>query len=112
MLIATLRDKGHCPCPRCLTTFDTVSELGTVQDIASRQTMIRTASVQDALVLNARKLIYKDGYVVTANRVENLLREQSLVPTRVCSLSPNLIRTINCSYRMHLRPDLAGSAWN
>ncbi|KAL7281107.1 hypothetical protein ACG7TL_004414 [Trametes sanguinea] len=83
MLLATLRDKGRCPCPRCLTTFDQIHKMGTPDDFEAR---VRTArppmSSHDNLIQEARELVYHDGYVVNSDHVEALLREQSLVPTR------------------------------
>ncbi|KDQ54440.1 hypothetical protein JAAARDRAFT_60806 [Jaapia argillacea MUCL 33604] len=76
MLIATLRDKGRCPCPRCLVTFDTIPSLGTPHDREAH------SEARQQLVANARKLIYKQGYVVTSEHVDALLKEQSLVPTK------------------------------
>lgn len=37
-----------------------------------------------ARVESARSAIYEKNYAVNSNAVENLLREQSLVPTTVC----------------------------
>ncbi|KAI0667060.1 hypothetical protein C8Q78DRAFT_1140637 [Trametes maxima] len=83
MLIATLRDKGRCPCPHCLVMFNTVHEVGTSGDrdgrcLNTRETIIQ----QDERVQEARKIIYNDGYVVNSDRVEELLREHSLVPVK------------------------------
>ncbi|KAL7281058.1 hypothetical protein ACG7TL_004360 [Trametes sanguinea] len=83
MLLATLRDKGRCPCPRCLTTFDRIDRLGTPEDIEARKLNTRAPTAeQDRYVQEARELIYDSGYVVNSDHVEALLREQSLVPTR------------------------------
>ncbi|KDQ54663.1 hypothetical protein JAAARDRAFT_696959 [Jaapia argillacea MUCL 33604] len=91
MLIATLRDKGRCPCPRCLVTFDTIPSLGTPCDWEARDTDMRADSeARQQLVVNARKLIYKQGYVVTSEHVDALLKEQSLVPTRLLLLGFNI----------------------
>ncbi|KAI0057240.1 hypothetical protein BV25DRAFT_1812761 [Artomyces pyxidatus] len=82
VLIATIRDKGRCPCPRCLITFDKIPELGSAADRDLRATNIR---YDDALrrqaVEDARDLIYRDGYVVNSERVDNLLKAQSMIPT-------------------------------
>ncbi|CDO68243.1 hypothetical protein BN946_scf184842.g6 [Trametes cinnabarina] len=83
MLIATLRDKGRCPCPHCLINFDAIENMGTSDDSENRSRNIRgTVAEQDARVQEARNIIYNEGYVVNSDHVENLLREQSLVPTR------------------------------
>ncbi|KAI9057376.1 hypothetical protein FKP32DRAFT_1745228 [Trametes sanguinea] len=83
MLLATLRDKGRCPCPHCLITFDHIHELGTSEDSEARQLNARAPSrEQDSIIQEARDLIYNSGYVVNSEHVETLLRPQSLVPTR------------------------------
>ncbi|KAI1791105.1 hypothetical protein LXA43DRAFT_889833 [Ganoderma leucocontextum] len=99
MLIATLRDKGRCPCPRCLTNFDRIPALGTTSDRERRQTDCRTSQHRpdnanaappspttsnttpspEMAVQQARDLIYNDGYVVNSEHVERLLSECSLI---------------------------------
>lgn len=84
VLIATVRDKGKCPCPRCLVTFEKIPSLGDADDRACR---IQTARVDDALhrevIQDARQFIHQDGYVVNSDKVEELLQPESLVPTVV-----------------------------
>ncbi|KAI9059259.1 hypothetical protein FKP32DRAFT_1580468 [Trametes sanguinea] len=83
MLLATLRDKGRCPCPHCLITFDHIHKLGLPEDAEARQLNARAPSrEQDSIIQEARDLIYNSGYVVNSEHVESLLRPQSLVPTR------------------------------
>ncbi|KAJ8494675.1 hypothetical protein ONZ51_g2145 [Trametes cubensis] len=82
VLIATVRDKGRCPCPRCLVTFDQVPNLGEDDDTTLRSASQRAPSaVQQQSIQDARELIYRDGYVVNSERVEALLQPTSLVPT-------------------------------
>ncbi|KAI0038329.1 hypothetical protein FA95DRAFT_1232934 [Auriscalpium vulgare] len=82
VLLATIRDKGRCPCPRCLMTFDDIPNLGTAADMQSRQTAKRyDDGLRREAVSAARDLIYNDGYVVNSTKVEELLKPQSLVPT-------------------------------
>ncbi len=107
MLIATLRDKGRCPCPRCLVVFPDINKIGTSEDSDSRHRNARdTVEVQSDLVQQARGIIYDDGYVVNSDRVETLLREHSLVPTVVCSVhreGPTELTTAPASFRMPSR---------
>lgn len=85
VLIATVRDKGKCPCPRCLVTFEDIPNLGEEDDEAIRTTQRRGPSTAHSqAVLDARDLIYSDGYVVNSERVEALLQKESHVPTKVC----------------------------
>ncbi|KAI0719739.1 hypothetical protein C8T65DRAFT_736307 [Cerioporus squamosus] len=83
MLLATLRDKGRCPCPRCLTSFSEISELGTAADREAHQARARPpAPEREPIIASARELIYGSNYVVNSEHVEGLLAEQSLVPVR------------------------------
>jgi anti-sigma28 factor (negative regulator of flagellin synthesis) len=40
--------------------------------------------IRQKKVADARKLIYEKNYAVDSKRVEDLLKEESLVPTDVC----------------------------
>ncbi|KAI0257901.1 hypothetical protein BC834DRAFT_838237 [Gloeopeniophorella convolvens] len=83
VLLATIRDKGLCPCPRCLVKFDEIPALGTEQDRKIREERARKDNLaRKELVEQARVLIYKNGYVPNSVRVDELLKSQSLVPTR------------------------------
>ncbi len=85
MLIATLRDKGLRPCPHCLVTFAQIPDLGTPADYALRKTLARKDDMTRRLAVEeARRLIYEGGYVVNSERVEQLLKVTSAVPTKVC----------------------------
>ncbi|TBU38655.1 hypothetical protein BD309DRAFT_1083909 [Dichomitus squalens] len=83
VLIATIRDKGHCPCPRCEVTFDDIPQMGedADRDIRNMQARTRSNSLQEK-VLDARNLVYEEGFVVNSKRVEELLQNKSLVPTK------------------------------
>ncbi|KAJ7076247.1 hypothetical protein B0H15DRAFT_790815 [Mycena belliarum] len=82
VLLATLRDMGKCPCPRCKIAKEDIPDLGTDADAKVRVDAIRRDdSLRREKVAAARKLIYEDGYVVNSARVEDLLKSESLVPT-------------------------------
>ncbi|KAI0634460.1 hypothetical protein C8Q77DRAFT_1217600 [Trametes polyzona] len=82
VLIATVRDKGRCPCPRCLVTFDDIVHLGEESDRNLREDRRRADDqLRMDKVSDARSLIYNDGYVVNSTRVDEILQDQSLVPT-------------------------------
>ncbi|KAH7924391.1 hypothetical protein BV22DRAFT_1195981 [Leucogyrophana mollusca] len=79
VLIATIRDMGGCPCPRCLIKKDQIVGLGTRADQELRTNQARTDNeARRTKVASARDLIYKHGYVVTSEHVENLLKPESL----------------------------------
>lgn len=90
-MLATIRNLGDCPCPRCLVPLSQANKFGTPED---RQSRVSEAQVDDNVrqtkVSKARKLIYgKPGakknanYGVGSAAVERLLKKQSLVPTDV-----------------------------
>ena len=120
--MATLRDKGLCPCPRCLVRTSEIPELGTAADRARRETSARhdDAERRDK-VKTAVSLIYDKGYAVNSVHVENELKEQSLIPTEVCAwpryLSKDVshLRSPGRGHRMHSRTlsatSLSSSSW-
>ncbi|KAJ3709517.1 hypothetical protein C8R42DRAFT_699992 [Lentinula raphanica] len=80
VLLATIRDKGLCPCPRCLVNKDKLDLMGQVRDMAMRVDHVRTYLA--AKVKSARHLIYKLGLPITSKRVDDLLKDTSSVPTK------------------------------
>ncbi|TFK48374.1 hypothetical protein OE88DRAFT_1713963 [Heliocybe sulcata] len=82
VLLATIRDKGGCPCPRCLIMKDKISRLGQVADMRCQY---RDARVDDEerrqKVQTAIDLVYKRGFAVNSAAVERLLKPESYVPT-------------------------------
>jgi hypothetical protein len=91
ILIATVRNLGTCPCPRCLVPLTRVHNLGMVRDMNQRVTMARVDDNQRRHnVSSARRFIYELNYSVNSTAVEALLRQESWVPNVVCSqLLPN-----------------------
>lgn len=62
--------------------------MGTAIDKRRRQTMARTDSEHRVRVVeSAREFIYEQGYTVNSDKVDKLLGDESLVPTRVFYLS-------------------------
>ena len=61
-----------------------VPEMGTPNDMRRRQQLVRTDdNSQQEKVLCAQELIYERNYAVNTLKIEELLRDQSLVPTTV-----------------------------
>lgn len=83
VLIATIRDKGLCPCPRCLVRKSEFDKLSQKLDAHYHITQART--YLGDIITSARNFIYKLGYGIGSAAVERLLKEQSWVPTRVCA---------------------------
>lgn len=61
-------------------------------DLKQRQTLLRIDdNVRQNKITTSRSLIYDSGYGVRSNRVENLLKEHSLVPTSASSNPAGLV---------------------
>lgn len=87
ILVASIRNLGKCPCPRCKILLSDVHELGTDEDTRNRQLLVRRDGPDRVeRVQAARELIYEANYAVTTPQVEALLRGDSLVPTSVSDL--------------------------
>jgi hypothetical protein len=83
VLLATIRDKGLCPCPRCLVTKSKLDALGTRQDISVRLKKFREFMADR--VTAARQAIYVQAKSIRSTIVENILKSFSGVPTTVSS---------------------------
>lgn len=81
VLLATIRDQGLCPCPRCTVPKSLLDRLATKSDLKSRVNDIRVYLRQR--ILDARTFIYKMALPITGVAVENILKPTSLVPTMV-----------------------------
>ena len=67
-----------------------VHNLGTAKDARERETLARVDdNVRQSKIKSARTHIYESGLGVMSAAVEDLLKDQSLVPTSVsCSVCP------------------------
>ncbi|KIJ42710.1 hypothetical protein M422DRAFT_170788 [Sphaerobolus stellatus SS14] len=84
VLLATIRDKGLCPCPRCYIRKEQIDSMGTDLDMARRQNPnhIRKDDYSRRYdVSKARSLIYEKGVPVNGKGVDNILKNTSRVPT-------------------------------
>jgi hypothetical protein len=85
ILIASIRNLGLCPCPRCLIPLNRVHNLGMVRDMNQRKTLARVDDIhRQSKITAARRVIYEKHYQVDSTAVENLLQEESWVPNEVC----------------------------
>jgi hypothetical protein len=76
--------------------MDQIMNMGTPEDLQQRMAGARVdSSKRQTLVQDARKLIFKEGYVVNSKHVEDLLKPMSLVPTTVSHTNPNYFACIN-----------------
>ena len=91
-LISLIRNNGNRPCPRCLIPKSKLQNLGMKLDIKHRKSMARVIDHrQKQKITTARSIIYEKGYAVDCEAVENILKEQSLVPNNV-----SLLMKVNC----------------
>jgi hypothetical protein len=90
-LIASIRDMGNFPCPRCLIPLSRVQNMGTALDRKQRKTLPRVDDeTRRSNIRNAREIIYQNNYAVDSTYVEDILKNQSLVPT-VVSIMTDMI---------------------
>ncbi|KAG2737582.1 hypothetical protein P692DRAFT_201681626, partial [Suillus brevipes Sb2] len=69
VLIATIKDMGSCPCPRCLIPKVSFDLLGLFRDMRDRAASLRVYSI--AKVTEARQFIYRWGNTVDGTKVQN-----------------------------------------
>lgn len=86
-LLATVRQNGDHPCPRCFVEKLEIHKLGQVRDMEGHFSWMR--SYIGDIIKRARTFIYELGLNVAGAAVERLLSAQSWVPTVVC---------IDCTY--------------
>lgn len=83
-----IKNRGCCPCPRCLIPLVRVHNLGMVRDMMQRRTMARMDDMQRrSRIAAARQLIYEKNMQVDCTAVKRLLHEMSLVPNAVSNLT-------------------------
>lgn len=83
-MIATIRDFGLYPCPRCLIPKDEIFKIGRDDDRHAREELRRVDTVErQGRVEEARKNLYENGYALSGDRVDGALKDGSLVPTKV-----------------------------
>ncbi|KAI0069589.1 hypothetical protein K474DRAFT_1610237 [Panus rudis PR-1116 ss-1] len=82
VLLATLRNLGAHPCPRCTIPKEKIPELGMKRDDTRRVKQGRTHDHQYKYdIEHARKKIYEGGVGVKSKYVEDVLSKESYVPT-------------------------------
>lgn len=95
ILIASIRNMGTCPCPRCLIPLNRVHNMGTTRDMAQRVSLARVDNEQRRYTVTAaRRVIYDKKYQVNSAAVEKMLRPTSLVP--------NIVRRITLYSKLQL----------
>jgi hypothetical protein len=84
VLISLIRNRGNCPCPRCLVPKSRFQNLGSKRDMTQRTSLARVHDgSQKAKISSARDIIYKQGYAVDGQAVDAVLKEESWHPNSV-----------------------------
>ena len=92
---------GGCPCPRCLVPKHCTDQLGTKSDQRQRVTLARKDTLQYRVkISNARDIIYDQNRTVDSNFVDNVLKEESLVPTEVLLLLFTFFKNFGANIRL------------
>ncbi|KAF9455660.1 hypothetical protein BDZ94DRAFT_1179515 [Collybia nuda] len=88
-ILATIRERGLCPCPRCMVEKKKIDKMGQKNDIKARDKNPRTFMAN--LVQKARNCFYQLGYSIASKIVDATLKPFSLMSTMnafVDKLSP------------------------
>jgi hypothetical protein len=83
VLLSSIRLLGKSPCPRCLVKKKDISEVGTPRDLERRQDLRLDDKERKKKINKARQLMFAKGLPITSKKIEDILGEKSLVPTRV-----------------------------
>jgi hypothetical protein len=83
VLIATIRNQGLCPCPRCLVPNTKLDQMGSNIDMKNRTEKAR--KYLPVNVRNARRAIYELGMPIGGAVVGQSLKATSSIPTSVSS---------------------------
>ena len=81
VLLATTRDNGLCPCPRCLMPKTHLDQMGWIPDSNFRISGLRKYLREKVQI--ARDFVYRLGHAVAGTCVDDLLKPTSSVPTIV-----------------------------
>ena len=104
-LIATIKDFGACPCPRCRVSINEIQAIGREDDRKRREETRRRDDIERRKKVDeARKSLYDEGYAINGDHVDGLLKSESLVPTKVPVFPVfSFPRALSRSSRMHSR---------
>ncbi|KAJ7799440.1 hypothetical protein B0H14DRAFT_3491588 [Mycena olivaceomarginata] len=82
ILLATIRNLGKAPCPRCYLPKEKIEDLGTARDEKKRETLARTDEhVCNGTIRRIQDWIYTRGRTVTSSTFDFFLLARSWTPT-------------------------------
>jgi len=86
VLLATIQDKGLCPCPRCLTPKSKMDQTGAKRDSKFHEKNVRKYLLDH--VHTAQDAIYKGASAIGGVVIDQLLKPTSSVPMLVSFFVP------------------------
>ena len=88
VLIANIHNLGACPCPCCTIPKDRIRNLATERDMLQWWILVcKDTKDRHDKISAARHLIYEQHFIVDTPGVKALLKEESMVPTKVSARS-------------------------
>lgn len=91
VLLACIKQLGKCPCPTCLVSKEDIHHLGNKRDAQTRSRHKRTDDhVYRSKIKVARDHIYLKGGLLNGSWLNELLNNESIVPTQVCETISDL----------------------
>ncbi|KAF9543337.1 hypothetical protein CPC08DRAFT_755956 [Agrocybe pediades] len=91
VLLATMREGGLCPCPRCLMPKTKLDKMGSFLDTKFRRHASNIRKFLIDKVTEARRKIYNLAVGINGAAVQNLLKPSSSVPTMDFDVSRMLV---------------------
>jgi hypothetical protein len=87
---------GQCPCARCCTPKDKISDMGTEFDMKRRDKFKRADTEEHRTTIErVRGWIFAKGYGVASDDVEETLQPTSMFPVQVSDMHlPCLLTTV------------------
>ncbi|KAK7036876.1 hypothetical protein R3P38DRAFT_2415876, partial [Favolaschia claudopus] len=82
VLLATIRNLGKAPCPRCYILKEDIHLLGTIRDEKKRETLARTDEhIRNGTIRRVRDWIFRLGRSVASKTFDFYLLARSWTPT-------------------------------
>ncbi|KAH9161682.1 hypothetical protein EDB89DRAFT_2029564 [Lactarius sanguifluus] len=82
VLLATIKNLGRAPCPRCLIQMKEIHGVATPSDVRIRNRLRIDNERRRERVERARKLIFEKGHAISGAPVQRILGDHSMIPTR------------------------------
>ncbi|EJD46295.1 hypothetical protein AURDEDRAFT_49043, partial [Auricularia subglabra TFB-10046 SS5] len=80
VLIATIRDGGGCPCPRCLVPKAELCNMGTLEDLDARANQGRIDDLARRAKVKRARAYLRKGFAPNYTAIEKELKAESYVP--------------------------------